>query len=42
MDLAEEAVNLKLAETAFKANAQTLRVEQELSDELLRIFDEEV
>ena len=42
VSLPEEAVNLITAEIAFKANAATLRVNQELSDELLRIFDEEV
>ena len=42
ISLPEEAVNLITAEIAFKANAATLRVNQELSEELLRIFDEEV
>jgi len=42
INVAEEVVNLKLAETQFKANAATLRAQQELSDELLRLFDKEV
>ena len=42
VNLAEEAINLNVAKLAFKANAATLRVNQELSEELLRIFDEEI
>ena len=41
-DLAEEAVNLKLAETTYKANLATLKTAGEMSDELLRLFDEKV
>lgn len=39
IDLAEEAVNLSLAEATYKANISTLKVAEELSDELLDIFD---
>lgn len=41
-DLAEEAVNLKLAEVAYKANLATLKTAGEMSDELLNIFDKKV
>jgi flagellar hook protein FlgE len=41
-NLAEDIVNMKLAETAFKANVATIRTAEEMSDELLRIFDEKV
>lgn len=41
VDLAEEAVNLGLAEIAYKANIGTLKTAEEMSDELLRIFDED-
>ena len=42
VNLAEEAVNLKLAQVAYKANLATIQVASELSEELLRTFDEEV
>lgn len=42
VDLAEEAVNINLAELQFKANIKTIETASELSEELLRIFDEEV
>jgi flagellar basal-body rod protein FlgC len=42
VNLAEEAVNLKLAEVAYKANIATIQVANELSEELLNSFDEEV
>jgi len=42
VNLSEEAVNLMLAETEFKANAAVLRTAEEQSEELFRIFDEEV
>ena len=42
VDLAEEIINLKLAETTYKANVKTLQVASELSDELLNIFDDRV
>lgn len=41
VDLSVEAVNLLLAETEFKANVATIKVADELSDELLSIFDED-
>ncbi len=40
VDLAEEAVNLQMARTTYKANAAVLRVADDLSDELLRVLDE--
>lgn len=41
VDLAEEAVNLSLAETTYKANISVIKTAEEMSDELLRIFDDE-
>ncbi len=41
-DMAEEIVNIKIAEANYKANLATLRASEEMSDELLRIFDERV
>lgn len=40
VDLAEEVVNLKLAEIAYKANVSTLNAAQEMTDALLSTFDE--
>ena len=40
IDLATEAVNLKLAELTYKANLQTIRTAEEMSDELLSTFDD--
>ncbi len=42
VNLSEEAVNLILAETEYKANLATIRTASELSDDLFRIFDEKV
>ncbi len=42
INLAEEAVNLNLAELQYKANLKTIQTASELSDELFRIFDDEV
>lgn len=42
VNLSEEAINLLVAETSFKANAAVLRTAEEQSAELFRIFDEEV
>lgn len=42
VSLSEEAVNLKIAEIGYKANVATLKTAQEMSDELMRIFDERV
>lgn len=41
VSLAEEAVNLNLAEITYKANIATLQTASELSDELFRLFDDE-
>ena len=41
-DLASDIVNLKIGEIEYKANVATLETAQELSDELGRLFDEEV
>lgn len=41
IDLAEEAVNLNLAEIQYKANIKTIQAASELSNELLNIFDDE-
>jgi flagellar basal body rod protein FlgC len=38
----EDVVDIKLAETAYKANVKTIQIAQELSEELIRIFDERV
>jgi len=38
----EDVVDIRVAETAFKANVATLKTTQDLSEELLRIFDERV
>jgi flagellar hook protein FlgE len=40
IDLSEEAVNLLLAETEYKANLATIKTADEMSDELLDIFDD--
>ena len=40
IDLSEEAVNLLLAETEYKANLATIKTADEMSDELLGIFDD--
>ncbi len=42
VNLAEETVSLKLAETAYKANVGVLETAEEMSDEILRVFDEDV
>lgn len=39
VDLAEEAVHLKLAEIAYKANLNTIKVQNELYDSLLSAVD---
>lgn len=41
VDLAEEAVNFTLAELTYKANIGVLKTAEEMSDELLSIFDED-
>lgn len=42
VNLAEEAVNLKLAETAYKASLAVIRTADELNEELLKTFDDTV
>ena len=42
VNLAEEAVNLSIAEITFKANLKVIEAASDLSDELLDIFDERV
>lgn len=42
VNLAEEAVNLTLAETTFKANVKVIEAASELSEDLLRIFDDRI
>ena len=41
VDLAEEAVNSKLAALSYKANINTIKVAGELFDELLDVFDDD-
>ena len=38
----EDIVDIKLAETAYKANLETIKVANELTEELLSTFDETV
>jgi flagellar basal-body rod protein FlgC len=40
VDLAEEAVNMMLAETAYKANIATIKTADALQDELFRALNE--
>lgn len=42
VDFAEEAVNLKIAEITYKANLNTIKVQKELFDDLLKTFDKKV
>ncbi|MEM6780639.1 MAG: flagellar basal body rod C-terminal domain-containing protein [Pseudomonadota bacterium] len=42
VNLAEEAVNLKLAELTYKANIKVLSVADELSDELIQSLNKKV
>lgn len=42
VDLAEEAVNLKLAEVTYKANIATIRTQNEMFDALLKSFDKKI
>lgn len=41
IDLAQEAVNLSLAEISYKANIEMIKAAEEMSDELLDIFDDD-
>ncbi len=38
----QDIVDIKLAETAYKANIETIKAVTEINEELLRIFDETV
>lgn len=40
VDLAEEAVNLKIAEIGYKANVRVIEVAEDMAKELGRLFDE--
>ncbi|MBP7721131.1 MAG: hypothetical protein KA155_01200 [Alphaproteobacteria bacterium] len=42
VELAEEIVKMKIAETSYKANLMTIRVAEDMEKELLRTFDEKV
>lgn len=42
VDLAEEAVNLKLAELSYKANIKAMEAAQDMARETMRIFDNKV
>lgn len=42
VDLAEEAVNMTLAETAYKANIKVMQAAQDMQDEALNILDRRV
>ena len=42
VDLAEEAVNINLAEASYKANLKVLQTVSDLQDELIRTFDKKV
>lgn len=41
-ELIKDIVDIKIAKTEYKANIETIKVAEEMSDELLSIFDEEV
>jgi flagellar basal body rod protein FlgC len=36
----EDIVDIKVAETAYKANIETIKTTTEINEELLRLFDE--
>ncbi|MCD8493909.1 MAG: hypothetical protein LRY36_02445 [Alphaproteobacteria bacterium] len=40
--LVNDVVDLKVGENSFKANTAVIRATEEMSDELLHIFDEKV
>lgn len=42
IDMTSEAVNMRQAELSYKANIQTLKTAEEMSDALLTLFDEDV
>ncbi len=39
VDLGEEAVNISLAKTAYKASLSVIKTSSEMDDDLLRLFD---
>ena len=41
-DFIEDIIDIKIAETQFKANIETLKVVDELTEDLFRIVDEDV
>ena len=41
-EIIEDVVDIKVAETAYKANIEVIRVADELTQELLNTFDETV
>jgi flagellar basal-body rod protein FlgC len=41
-DLAEEAVNMMIAKATYKANLMTIKVSEDMTDELLRAIDKKV
>ncbi|NCC22467.1 MAG: flagellar biosynthesis protein FlgC [Alphaproteobacteria bacterium] len=41
VSLAEEAVNMKLAELTYKASIETINTANEMQDDLMRLFDED-
>lgn len=42
VELSEEAVTLKIGEHAYKANIAALKAAEDMSGELMRLFDERV
>jgi flagellar basal-body rod protein FlgC len=42
VDIATEIVNMKLAETLYKSNLSTIKVAEDMFDELLKTFDKRV
>ena len=42
VDLSTEAINLKIAETAYRANLATIKTAGDMNDELMKMFDETV
>ena len=42
VNIEEDMINLKVAEQAYKANAQTIRVAKDMSEELLKAIDKKV
>lgn len=42
VDLTEEAVKISLSEAAYKANLATVKTVNELTDDLLSVFDKKV